>query len=139
MNDFSKEREAILKTIQEGSDSQGVAATSKETPLHYRKLQTYLLLLYQAYLRTEIDLEPTLKMALWRMVQFGEGFREKIEQTQFDILQKRPDRITEDWEQAKEVLFPLAAPTTAKQLATSKENILKEYKEMAHLLLDSPI
>ncbi len=136
MNDLSKEREAILKNIQEGSNARPREAAGVETPLHYRKLQTYLLLLYQAYLRAETALEPALKMGVWRMVQLDEGFRLKIEQTQFDILKKRSDTIVSDWEQAKDVLFPLEISETAVQGTTSKENIFGEYKEMAHLLLD---
>ena len=139
MNDLSKEREAILKTIQEGGNSRHTEATSAQIPLHYRKLQMYLLLLYQAYLRAEVELEPALKMALWRMVQFNEGFRQKVEQTQFDILQKRPDAIPTDWELAKEVLFPIAASVTTTPIAASKEKILTEYKETANQLLDHSI
>ncbi len=139
MNDLSKEQEAIIKTIQKGGNAQHMEATSADVPLDYRKLQTYLLLLYQAYLRTETALEPGLKMAVWRMVQFNEVFRQKIEQTQFDILQKRPETITTDWEQAKEVLFPIEDGVASKELTASEEKILMEYKETANQLLDYSI
>lgn len=99
-----------------------------ETQLRYKKLSANLILLYQAYLQKETVLEPEIKAACWRMVQFQENFPMKIRMMQLELLSYETDNFDGDWDAVKDSLFPIKEDCHLDSLSGERENIIKEYK-----------
>ena len=136
MNDLSKKREAILKSYFEEGPSSGQEGLEDPVGSDYKRLKTYLVLLYQSYLQRETILEPDLQMALWRFVQLDETYREKVALARFAILKTPSENITGDWETSKDILFPFKEGAPAATLEAAKERIIAEYKEIVWDLLE---
>ena len=122
-------------------DVQGAIPGSLDIPstseLYYKKLCSYLLLLYQWYLRGETDLEPEIKMALWRMIQLKDDFSSKIRMLHQDYAQKDPGELNSDWEKVKDIIFPERVRTVS--TSDQNDNLIIEYKETVLQLLASNI
>ncbi len=103
--------------------------------VHYKKLMAYLLLLYRSYLKDEITLEPTLKMALWRMVKLHKEFSLKIQLTQSEFVNSDEISLDGNWDEVKDLLFPKDEVSPIKQGDLKHQATMKEYKEAALDLL----
>jgi len=81
MNDLSKKtEEEVSRAIPSGNDEHA----SEE---HYgKKLDAYLLLIYQAYLKKETQLEPKIKTTLLARVKRDKDFAFKVRMMQLDYL-----------------------------------------------------
>lgn len=106
-----------------------------ETQLRYKKLSANLLLLYQAYLQKETILEPEIKAACWRMVQFQEDFPTKIRMMQLEYLSFETDNFDGPWSKVKDSLFPIKNDIVMESLSTEREKQIKEYKDVVLELL----
>lgn len=107
------------------------------TELYYKKLNAYLLLLYQTYLRGETVLEAEIKMAIWRMVLLNKDFHSKIKMLHLDYLKKDITNLDAPWEEAEDILFPMEESIALKSLNKGKVNLIKEYKDAVSALLAS--
>lgn len=108
-----------------------------ETQLFYKKLSAYLLLLYQAYLQKETLLEPEIKSAFWRMVQFQEDFPMKIRMMQLEYLSFETDNFDGKWNKVKDSLFPIKDHELLDSLSAERSTQIQEYKEAIFELLKS--
>ena len=108
-----------------------------ETQLRYKKLGGYLQLLYQAYLKKETPLEPEIKAAIWRMVQFQEDFPMKIRMLQLDYLSFETDNFDGPWDEVKDSLFPIKDACLLDTLTDQRKKEIGGYKEMVFGLLHS--
>ena len=99
--------------------------------VHYKKLMAYLLLLYRSYLKGETNLEPALKMAIWRMVQLQKEFALKIQLAQSELTDTKKMNLDADWSDLNELLFPKKETTLQTELTSKQENLMKEYKAAA--------
>lgn len=135
MNDLFKKRETILKNLLEGGMVSDKDGEDTAMELFYGKLEAYLLLLYQSYLKGETVLEPKIRMALWRMVQFKEEFRAKIQLTQLNILARGQNKIGTNWDDSKDNLFPVDELKARKPPTAEQERHIEEYKEIVLGLL----
>ena len=105
--------------------------------LFYKKLAAYLLLLYQSYLKRETELEPEIKMALWRMLKFNKEFPVKIRMTLLDYLNSDELDLEAEWDDIKDVLFPIEELELKKPLKRERNKMIIEYKEAVTELLAS--
>lgn len=135
MNELHKKKEASKdNNFIPGAIPQGIDIPST-SELYYKKLCTYLLLLYQSYLSGETALEPEIKMALWRIVQLNEEFGTRIRLTHLDYLQKDATNLNAPWEEARSTLFPFKIAFAAKHLEEEKDKLIREYKQTVIELL----
>jgi len=130
MKNTSKNRAVDLKLA-----SEELAITNCDKIATGKKVETYLLLLYQAYLRGETRLEPNLQMAVWRKVKLHADFPTKIRLAQLQCLEISSDDIDAPWDIAKEKLFPEKDINFNVVVPKEQENIIKGYKEKIKTLL----
>jgi len=131
MNDLSKKtEEEISKAIPSGK----VEHPSEEQLL--KKLDAYLLLIYQAYLKKETQLEPETKTALLNSVKQDEDFALKVRMMQLDYLNFENIELEGEWNEAKEVLFPIIDATLS-SLDEHRRKTIAGYKEIISDLLKS--
>lgn len=95
---------------------------------HYEKLEAYLLLLYQAYLKKEALLEPEIKAVIWRMVQFRKDFPMKIRMLQLELLNYESDNFDEAWDEVKDSLFPIKDFELLDTLKDERKERIVQYK-----------
>ncbi len=120
-------------------DQDGAEMTGKDrhegSQSYYQKLEAYLLLLYQAYLKQEAMLEPEIRAAIWRMVQLREDFPIKIRMMQLQLLNYETDDFNGEWNQVKDSLFPIKDDTVLDSLPAPREAQIRAYKlEITELL-----
>jgi len=130
MNDLHEKKENDFNGSETTEDS-----PHDQTRLLYKKLSANLILLYQAYLQKETLLEPEIKSAFWRMVQFQEDFPMKIRMMQLEYLSFETDDFDGPWETVKESLFPIKDACLLDSLTAKRKNEIQEYKrEITDLL-----
>lgn len=135
MNKLHKKKDAgKISNTETGAIPQGIDLPST-SELYYKKLGANLLLLYQFYLRQETLLEPEIKMALWRMIQLNEDFREKIRLLHLDYLEKDTVNLDAGWEDVKAFLFPMKEEPEAITHDIERDHRIVEYKEAVSELL----
>ena len=137
MNDLDKKNTTDFMGYHSPEDIPRELDKPSTSELFYKKLMTYLLLLYQSYLKGETVLEPKIKMAIWRMLKFDKEFPIKIKMAQQEYLTTDALDLEADWDDVKEVLFPGEKLQAKKPLEKEKEDIIKEYKETVTQLLAS--
>jgi len=120
----------MAKTVVK-KDETGTNTSDKST---VEKLDLYLLLLYQRYLKGETLLDPKIQMAIWRRVKLGKDFPDKIRLAQLQCLGFTSDQFDVPWNVAKEKLFPAMDIETA-PLSKDAEKLIQEYKEETLRLL----
>lgn len=111
----------------------------EKTALFYKKLGSYLLLLYQAYLQKETVLEPEIKAAYWRMVQFQEDFPMKIRMMQLEYLSFETDNFDGPWDEVKDSLFPNKDACLLDSLTAERSTQIQKYKDVIFELLKSTV
>ena len=132
MNDLSKKtEEEISGIISSGNGKQALEHG------YYKKLEAYLLLLYQAYLKKETQLEPEIKSSLFRLVKLNQDFPPKIRMLQMEYLNPENEIAEGEWDESKEVLFPWEDSETKSSLSEARENTITAYKETIMQLLQS--
>ena len=139
MNDLHNKNETINGGLMDSDDFPPGLGKPTTAQLYYQKLGAYLLLLYQSYLKGETTLEPAIKMALLRMVQFNKDFPSKIRMAQLDILNKEFKNLNAAWDDASEVLFPIETDEAQNALDETHTATILEYKEAILTLLASKI
>lgn len=93
-----------------------------------KKLETLLILLYQAFLKGETHLDPEIKASLLRRVHFSQEFALKIRMIQSDYFDTGRQYNMGDWDPKLEVLFPPEAPQTAMEMTKERQETLEEYR-----------
>lgn len=93
-----------------------------------KKLEALLLLLYQAFLQGETDLEPEIKSSMFRRVNFSQEFALKVRMVQSDYLDTGRTNVTGDWDPEVDVLFPTEAPAIESGVAQGRQDTLEGYK-----------
>jgi len=131
MNDLSKKtEEEVSRAIPSGNDEHA----SEE---HYgKKLDAYLLLIYQAYLKKETQLEPKIKTTLLARVKRDKDFAFKVRMMQLDYLNLKTRELEGEWNEANEVLFPIIQ-AVSKPVDEYRKKIITSYKETIIDLLES--
>ncbi len=131
MNDLSKKEE--IKIEETKASGKEVTATSE---LLQKKLENFLLLLYQGYLKGEIPIEPEIRVAFLNLVKQDPDFAFKVRMLQLDYLQLENSELEGMWNEATEELFPKV--TIAEQpVDEQRKKTLTEYKGTIHELLNS--
>lgn len=133
MNDLREKNEED----QNGAETTG-ADPREASPQYHKKLEAYLILLYQAYLKKETALEPEVKAAIWRRVQLQENFPVKIRMLQLELLNYETDNFDGEWNQVKDSLFPVKEDEVLDSLSAEREKQIREYKETVFELLQLP-
>jgi len=130
-----------MNDLREKSDdtSEG-AETTGENPqaiarLYYKKLEVYLSLLYQAYLKKEIVLDAEIKAAIWRMVQLQEDFPMKIRMLQLELLGYETDDFDGPWDTVKDSLFPIKDFELLGTSTAERKKEIQDYKKEVFKLL----
>jgi len=119
---------------QDGAEMTG--EDPRETSrLYYKKLEAYLFLIYQAYLKKETLLKPEIKAAIWRMVQLQEDFPVKIRMMQLELLSYETDNFDGEWNQIKDSLFPVKDDEILDSLSAEREGQIQAYKDAIFELL----
>lgn len=132
MNDLSKKREEeISGETSSGKDTQASGQG------YYKKLSSYLLLIYQAYLKKETQLEPQIKASLFRMVKLNQDFPLKIRMLQMDYLHPENEISAGEWDETKEILFPWEDLEIPLSLSEERGKTIDNYKETIIELLKS--
>ena len=132
MNDLREKNEED----QNGAEMTG--ADPRETSqMYYKKLEAYLLLLYQAFLKKEALLEPEIKAAIWRRVQLQEDFPIKIRMLQLELLSYETDNFDGEWNQVKDSLFPVKDDKVLDSVPEERSTQIQEYKNVVFELLQS--
>lgn len=131
MNDLSKKKEEELSgAIPSGSHS----FASEEH--YYKKLDAYLLLVYQAYLKKETQVEAETKTALRVRVKQDPELALKVRMMQLDYLAIEPLEMDGEWNEASDVLFP-EIEASSKAIDEARKMIIADYKETISTLLES--
>lgn len=100
-----------------------------------KKLEALLILLYQAYLKGETDLEPEIKSSLFRRVNFSREFALKIRMIQSDYLDTGRENVQEEWNNEVDQLFPSEDPVAKTAPTKSRQETIANYKAMVLKLL----
>lgn len=127
MNDLSKKEE---RHIEE-------KVTSVANVLLQKKLETYLLLLYQGYLKAETALAPEIRAAFLNLVKQDEALALKVRMLQLDYLHLEDVVLEGAWDTANEKLFPRQDLETLKEISDAREKTLASYREEILQLLRS--
>lgn len=139
MNSLQNKNEEILNGYYiPGSIPHGIDKLTTRQ-LCYKKLGIYLLLLYQSYLKGETTLEPEIKMALWRMVNFDKEFPVKIRMTQLDYLHVDHVGLDTAWDETEDRLFPDEEMKRKSSLSKQREQTIKDYKEAVTELIQAQV
>ena len=123
MNDLSKKEET---KIEETKASRKEASASNE--LLQKKLESYLLLYYQAYLKGETVVEPEIGTAFLSLVKQDQDLAFKVRMLQLDYLKLEHIELEGEWNEAKEELFPEIAIIEI-PIAADRKNTIVAYKE----------
>jgi len=131
MNELSKKEDAQI----EGTNSLQKEAASSQGVLQ-KKLENFLVLLYQKYLKGETTIEPQIQSAFLSLVQKNEDLAIKVRMMQLDYLKLENVSLEGKWNTAKEKLFP-AIDFVEKPLDARREKIITNYKETIFKILKS--
>jgi hypothetical protein len=137
MKEVNKKTEVVYNGSERPATTPNVIEKLTPTQLFYKKLAAYLLLLYQAYMKSETTLEPEIKMALARMVKFDSAFAAKVRMTQMDYLNVRVHNLEAEWDEEKDDLFPIEERGIRKTPNPKRGEIIDEYKKAVAELLQS--
>lgn len=101
MNDLSKKKERRIEETKaskkEGSGSNG---------LLQKKLENFLLLFYQGYLKGETTVDSEIRSAFLSLVKQDEELAFKARMMQLDYLKLENLELEGRWNEATEELFP---------------------------------
>lgn len=100
-----------------------------------KKLEALLLLLYQAFLKGETDLDPEIKASIFRRVDFSREFALKVRMIQSDYFDTGRKNTREEWNHEVDVLFPSEVPTTTTVPTIARQESIANYKAMVLKLL----
>lgn len=131
MNDLSKKEET---QIEENRASKKEASAS--SGLLRKKLENFLLLYYQGYLKGEITIEPDIRTPFFNLVKRDQEFAFKVRMLQLDYLQLENRRLEGVWNEASEELFPKVA-TVENPVDVHRKKTLSKYKQAILELLNS--
>ncbi|MFS4492670.1 hypothetical protein [Maribacter sp. 2308TA10-17] len=123
MNDISKKEEM---QIEEMKASRKEASSASE--LMQKKLQNFLLLYYQGYLKGEIAIEPKIRAVFLQLVKQDEDFVFKVRMMQLDYLNLKNRDLEGEWNEDNEELFPKIA-ILEKPVDVHRKKTLADYKE----------
>jgi len=126
MNDLSKKEEIHIKE----------KATATTSALLQKKLESYLLLLYQGYLKGETDIDSEIRTHFLSSVKQNEELALKVRMLQLDYLHLENVELEGEWDETTEKLFP-EVEAVDKPLDEAREKMLIEYKESIVELLGS--
>lgn len=129
MNDLSKKEETRIE--ERKASGKEVVASSE---LLQKKLQNYLLLYYQAYLKGETVIESEIRSAFLSLVKQDEDLAFKVRMMQLDYLKLEDSELEGEWNEDKEELFP---DVVEQPIDAQRKNTLTEYKETILNLLKS--
>ena len=93
-----------------------------------KKLETYLILLYQAYLKGETDVEPVIKASIFRRVHLDQEFALKIRIIQSDYIDNGRKNFQGEWNNEHEILFAKVEPKKVKSLSKERQDAIRSYK-----------
>ena len=127
MNDLSKKEETQLEEKAKASSS---------STLLRKRLESYLLLLYQGYLKGETDMAPEIRSVFLNFVKQDEALAFKVRMLQLDYLNLEHVELEGAWNETTETLFP-EVEAVDKPLVAEREKILSEYKEIILEMLNS--
>ncbi len=130
-------KEMLLSGVEIQANGPDEHIGAEEEQAFYRKLQAYLLLLYQSYLKNEATLEPDIRMAIWRMLRFDQEFLAKIQMAQQFYLSADNVKLDDDWDEVKERLFPYKSNEIEEAVGIKTEKLIAGYKEVVSELLQS--
>ena len=123
MNDLSKKEETKIEAT---------GAVRKEASmaneLLQKKLESFLLLYYQAYLKGETAIEPEIRTAFFNLIQQDQDLAFKVRMLQLDYLKLEHIELEGEWNDAKEELFP-KIDAIDKPIAADRKNTIDGYKE----------
>jgi hypothetical protein len=128
MNDLDKNRK--IKSQKRNSSE---PKSSEISP--GKKLETFLILLYQAYLKGETDLEPQIKASILRRVNLNQEFALKIRMIQSDYFDNGRENFQGEWNNELDVLFVVAALKKLKPVSIERQDIIRAYLEEVLKLL----
>jgi hypothetical protein len=123
MNDLSKKEKTKIEAT---GAVRKVASSSNE--LLQKKLESFLLLYYQAYLKGETAIEPEIRTAFFNLIQEDQDLAFKVRMLQLDYLKLEHIELEGEWKEVKEELFPEIA-IIKNPIAADRKNTLTEYKE----------
>lgn len=123
MNDLSKKEETKIEETR--ASKKEVMASSE---LLQKKLENFLLLYYQAYLKGETAIEHEIRAAFLGIVKQDEDFAFKVRMMQLDYLKLENSELEGEWNEATEELFPKIA-VVEKPVDAPRKKILTNYKE----------
>lgn len=123
MNDLSNKEET---KIEKTGTVRKEASPSNE--LLQKKLESFLLLYYQAYLKGETSIEPEISAAFLKLIQHDQDLAFKVRLLQLDYLKLEHIELEGKWNEAKEELFP-KIDAIDKSIAKDRKNSLVAYKE----------
>ena len=123
MNDLSKKEEI---KIEASGAVRKEASSSNE--LLQKKLESFLLLYYQAYLKGETVVEPEIRTAFLSLIQQDQDLAFKVRMLQLDYLKLEHIELEGEWNDSKEELFPEIA-IVEKPISAERKKTLAEYKE----------
>lgn len=123
MNDLSKKEE---KQIEETKASGKEVVASSE--LLQKKLQNFLLLYYQAYLKGETAVEPEIRSTFLNLVKQDQDFAFKVRMMQLDYLKLENSELEGEWNEATEELFP-KVEVTEQPITEERKSTLTDYRE----------
>ncbi|MFK7811787.1 MAG: hypothetical protein AB8B59_04785 [Maribacter sp.] len=123
MNDLSKKEETKIEAT---GAVRKEASSSNE--LLQNKLESFLLLYYQAYLKGETVVEPEIRAAFLSLIQQDQDLAFKVRMLQLDYLKLEHIELEGEWNDSKEDLFP-KIDAIDKPIAAHRKNTIEEYKE----------
>jgi hypothetical protein len=123
MNDLSKKEETKI----EASDAVRKEASASNELLQ-KKLESFLLLYYQAYLKGETVVEPKIRSAFLSLVKQDQDLAFKVRMLQLDYLKLEHIELEGEWNEANEELFPEIA-IIENPIAAHRKNTIAEYKK----------
>lgn len=123
MNDLSKKEETKIEAT---GAVRKEASSSNE--LLQKKLESFLLLYYQAYLKGETGVEPEIRTAFLSLIQQDQDLAFKVRMLQLDYLKLEHIELEGEWDEAKEELFPEIA-IIENPIAADRKNTIVAYKE----------
>ena len=123
MNDLSKKEETQIEETK--ASGKEVVASSE---LLQKKLQNFLLLYYQAYLKGETAVEPEIRSTFLNLVKQDQDFAFKVRMMQLDYLKLENSQLEGKWNEATEELFP-KVEVTEQPITEERKNTLSDYRE----------
>lgn len=123
MNDLSKKDETKIKAATASKKE-----ASSTNALLQRKLESFLLLYYQAYLKGETVIEPKIRSAFLSVVQQDQDFAFKVRMLQTDYLKVENLELEGIWDETSEELFPKIA-LVEQPVTAHRKKVISDYKE----------